>query len=201
MIYTLNVEDKEASIVWQCPYWRVETQRFTGADGAEHVWYSAKRPNPETVHVLGLTNDGMVPVVRQWRYPLDSYVWELPAGLCDVEGEPLQETALRELEEETGYRGGRILHLFRGTVTPGLSNEIFNAFLVLGLEAVSAGGGTSTENIEVELVPFAGLYDIMLERSRAGEMVDSKIFAHISLAVRMLDELNRALLEREQAED
>jgi ADP-ribose pyrophosphatase len=195
------VEDKEAGIVWQCPYWRVEAQPFSAADGSEHVWYSAKRPNPETVHVLGLTSEGLVPIVRQWRYPLDCHVWELPAGLCDVKGEAPHETALRELEEETGWRGGRILHLFRGTVTPGLSNEIFNAFLVLGLEQVSSGGGTATENIEVELVPFAGLYELMLERSRAGEMVDSKIFAHISLAVRMLDELNRALLAREQAED
>lgn len=165
------------------------------------MWYSAKRPNPETVHILGLTNDGLVPVIRQWRHPLEAPVWELPAGLCDVEGEAMTQTALRELEEETGYRGQRILHLMRGTVTPGLSDEMYNAFLALGLEKVGEGGGTASEEIEVELVPFAELFDSMLERSRAGELVDSKIFSHISLAVRMLEQLNRELARMEQGQE
>ncbi len=165
------------------------------------MWYSAKRPNPEVVNILGLTNDGLVPVIRQWRHPLQAFVWELPAGLCDVEGEAMTQTALRELEEETGYRGQRVLHLMRGTVTPGLSDEMFNAFLALGLEKVSEGGGVGSEQIEVELVPFATLFDVMLDRSRQGELVDSKVFSHISLAIRMLEELNRALLRGDQEEE
>ena len=96
------MEEKDAKTVWHCPYWRVETRKFRSGDGEEHIWYSAKRPNPETVHILGLTNDGLVPVIRQWRYPLEAPVWELPAGLCDIEGEAMTQTALRELEEERG---------------------------------------------------------------------------------------------------
>lgn len=195
------MEEKDAKTVWHCPYWRVEAKRFTGGDGEEYVWYSAKRPNPETVHVLGLTNDGMVPVIRQWRHPLGAFVWELPAGLCDIEDEPMTQTALRELEEETGYRGRRVLHLMRGTVTPGLSDEIFNAFLVLGLERVGEGGGTASEQIEVELLPFGELFSIMLERSRQGELVDSKVFSHISLAINMLNELNEAMQKRDHEEE
>ncbi|MCB1187913.1 NUDIX hydrolase [bacterium] len=197
------MEEKDAKTVWHCPYWRVETRKFRSGDGEEHIWYSAKRPNPETVHILGLTNDGLVPVIRQWRYPLEAPVWELPAGLCDIEGEAMTQTALRELEEETGYRGQQVLHLMRGTVTPGLSDEMYNAFLALGLEKVSAGGGTASEDIEVELVPFAELFDTMLARSRAGELVDSKIFSHIGLAVHMLGELNSQLdrMERGQQDD
>ncbi|MCB1217985.1 NUDIX hydrolase [bacterium] len=195
------MEEQDARTVWECPYWRVEARKFRSGDGEEHMWYSAKRPNPETVHILGLTNDGLVPVIRQWRYPLEAPVWELPAGLCDVEGEAMTQTALRELEEETGYRGQRILHLMRGTVTPGLSDEMYNAFLALGLEKVGEGGGTASEDIEVELVPFAELFDSMLERSRQGELVDSKIFSHISLAVRMLEQLNRELARMEQGQE
>jgi ADP-ribose pyrophosphatase len=183
--------DSEPRVAWQCPWFRVEERHFTAADGEEHAYFSAHRPNPHTVHMLALTPDGQVPVLRQWRLPLEDWVWELPAGVCDVADERPEETAARELLEETGWQAGEVIHLLTGTVSPGLTDELYNAYLCLNLTQVGPGGGLGSERIEVRLVPFPQLLMFMLEAARVGDLVDSKVFAHITLALGKLDELAR----------
>jgi len=181
--------EDNARVVWECPYWRVEESRYTGSDGRDRTWYTARRPNPNTVHMLGLTVDGQVPVLKQWRAPLGTHVWELPAGVCDVEGEAMMEAAARELEEETGYRPGEVHHLFSGTVSPGLTDELYHAYLCLDLQRVSEGGGTGGELIEVRHVPFRHLPAFLLALQRNGELVDAKVLTHVTLAMQRLVEL------------
>jgi ADP-ribose pyrophosphatase len=181
--YTRAMHQREAKTVWQCPWWRVDEEEFSGPDGKLRRWFSARRPNPETVHILGITPEGLVPVLRQWRYPVGAWVWELPAGLCDKPGEALADTARRELLEETGYSAGEMVHLFRGTVSPGLTNEMYNAFLCLDLTRVHAGGGVSGETIEVHHVPVQELHSFALRAFQRGELIDSKVLAHVALAV------------------
>jgi ADP-ribose pyrophosphatase len=182
--------DKDPRTVWECPWWRVEERKFTGPDGRERTWYSAHRPNPQTVHILGITPQGEVPLLRQWRVPLQDYVWELPAGICDVEHEPPEETAVRELEEETGYRPGETHLLFTGTVSPGLTDELYSAFLSLDLELKGEGGGTGGERLEVYLLPFGQLQGFLMDKAQGGELVDSKLFTHITLALQLLVDLS-----------
>jgi len=186
MDYTEPMEQGEPKTVWECRWWRVEERAFRGPDGKERRWYTARRPNPNTVHMLGVTPDGLVPLLRQWRIPVQDWVWELPAGLCDVEEEEIADTARRELEEETGYRAGEVQHLFTGTVSPGLSDELYNAFLCLDLEKVDEGGGTGSERIEVHLVPLKELGTKLLDAAAEGQLVDSKILTHLSLAMHRL---------------
>lgn len=179
--YTRSMDPQAAKTVWQCPWWRVDEEAFCGPDGKPRHWFSARRPNPETVHILGITPEGQVPVLRQWRYPVSAWVWELPAGICDQAGEALEDTARRELLEETGYSAGETLHLFRGTVSPGLTNELYNAFLCLDLQRIQAGGGVGGETIEVHHVPVAQLHDFTLRAFQRGELIDSKVLAHAAL--------------------
>lgn len=175
--------------VFECPWWWVEAQPFTDTLGQAQTWYSVRRPNRETVHVLGLTADGLVPLIRQWRVVYGDWIWELPAGICDVAGESLEATAARELEEETGYRARQTIHLLRGTVTPGLSDEMWNGYLCLGLEHVSSDLASQGEQIELRMTPLAELEDFLLAAAARGELLDSKIFGHIALARRKLMEL------------
>jgi len=184
--------DGEPRVVWECPWWRVEERGFSGPDGQPRAWYSAHRPNPHTVHMLGITPDGLVPLLRQWRVPLQAWVWELPAGLCDVAGESMADAALRELLEETGYRAGVAHHLLTATVSPGLTDELYNAFLCLELVQAGAGGGTGGERLEVHLVPFRELQRTLLEYAERGELIDAKILTHIALAIKKLSDLKRA---------
>jgi ADP-ribose pyrophosphatase len=143
--------------------------------------------------MLGITPRGEVPLLRQWRAPLQKWVWELPAGLCDVQGESPVDAARRELEEETGWRAGELQLLFTGTVSPGLTDELFSAFLCLDMQHVSDGGGTGGERIEVHLVPLAQLAPFLMAEYAAGGLVDSKIFAHLALAeARLADDDRQA---------
>jgi ADP-ribose pyrophosphatase len=183
------MQDGSARTVWECPWWRVEERDFSGPDGRPRKWYTARRPNPHTVHMLGLTADGLTPVLRQWRVPMQAWVWELPAGLCDREGEPLAEAARRELLEETGWLAGELHHLLCATVSPGLTDELYNAFLCLNLVRQSDGGGSGSERIEVHMVPFTELEQHFLNAAARSEWVDAKVLTHIRLAQRKLEEL------------
>jgi ADP-ribose pyrophosphatase len=167
-------------------------ERLTGEEGADRRWYSVHRPDPNTVSILGLTDAREVPVVRQWREPLQAWVWELPAGISDKPGEDLAQTAGRELLEETGWRAGRVLPLLAGATSSGLTDELFNGFLGLELEKIGDGGGAEDEGeqIEVHLVSFAELAEFLIARANSGELIDVKVIAHIMLAERKLRELD-----------
>ncbi|MCS7111873.1 MAG: NUDIX hydrolase [Ignisphaera sp.] len=89
------------------------------------------------VVVLPLLHSGEVIFVKQWRAAVNSWVLELPAGRID-DGESPQEAAVRELEEETGYRAGYLGLLARVYVAPGYSDETQWIFLARDLEYVGA---------------------------------------------------------------
>lgn len=92
--------------------------------------------HPGAVAVVALDDDDAVVLVRQYRHPARSYLWEVPAGLLDVPGEPLLDAARRELAEESDLRAGRWHTLADFWTSPGGSDEALRVFLARDLEAV-----------------------------------------------------------------
>ena len=92
--------------------------------------------HPGAVGVLPLHEDGTITLVRQYRAALDADVWEIPAGLRDVDGEPTDETARRELVEEAGLRAGELEHLVTFHNSPGFADEAVVVYLATSLTAV-----------------------------------------------------------------
>jgi len=92
--------------------------------------------HPGAVAVLALDDDGRVLMIRQYRHPVGRLLWEIPAGLRDVAGEPLLATAQRELLEEAGYRAGDWRVLADYYSSPGFTTERLRVFLARGLELV-----------------------------------------------------------------
>jgi ADP-ribose pyrophosphatase len=89
--------------------------------------------HPGAVAVLALDEAGRVLMIRQYRHPVGRRLWEIPAGLRDVKGEPLLETAQRELREESGYRA-RDWHVLTDYFTsPGFATERLRIYLARGL--------------------------------------------------------------------
>ncbi len=87
--------------------------------------------------VAVLAHDGRgVALVRQWRAPLARAILEIPAGTCDVEGEGLEATACRELEEEAGLRAGHLERLGTYWNSPGWSDQATVIFLATELTEV-----------------------------------------------------------------
>lgn len=76
--------------------------------------------------------DGKVLLVRQFRYPYDEEIWEIPAGKLN-EGESPDITALRELEEEGGIKAERVVKTFEVYPTPAYTNEVIRIYRAEGL--------------------------------------------------------------------
>jgi len=88
-----------------------------------------------SVAALPVLDDGRVVLVRQYRYAVDAFVWELPAGRRE-RGEAPAEGARRELEEEVGLRAASLEPLLVFWTTPGFCDEVMHLFRATGLEAV-----------------------------------------------------------------
>jgi 8-oxo-dGTP pyrophosphatase MutT (NUDIX family) len=88
------------------------------------------------VAVVAMDDDGNIPMVYQYRHAFGRRLWELPAGLLDVHGEPAHLTAARELKEEAGLQAGTWRVLVDLDSTPGFSDESVRVYLATGLTEV-----------------------------------------------------------------
>jgi 8-oxo-dGTP pyrophosphatase MutT (NUDIX family) len=115
--------------------------------------------HPGAVAVVAVDDDGRVVLLRQYRHPVGSYLWELPAGLRDADGEPPLETAKRELAEEVLLAAERWSLLTTTYNSPGFSDELVLVYLAEGLTDVARPEGFVVEHEEldmtIERVPLA----------------------------------------------
>nr|WP_046285718.1 NUDIX hydrolase [Mycobacterium sp. UM_NZ2] len=88
------------------------------------------------VAVVAVNTDGRIPLIYQYRHALGRRLWELPAGLLDVGGEPPHVTAGRELVEEAGLTATTWQVLVDLDSTPGFSDESVRVYLATGLTEV-----------------------------------------------------------------
>jgi ADP-ribose pyrophosphatase len=138
--------------------------------------------HPGAVAVVAVLDDCFV-LVRQYRAPIDALLLELPAGLKDVDGEPPEETARRELIEETGFRPGRLEPLARFVNSAGFCDEEIEIFLATELErGATAFHGVEERHMTVEEVPF----DAAVAMIGTGELRDAKTMVGVLTALRRL---------------
>ena len=155
----------DSKVVFEGKVFRVRQDRVQ-SDGRTHVidvvdhapsYAIIARPSPKELLL-----------VHQYRHATGRKMWEIPAGMADG-GEKPEDGALRELREETGFRGGRIRKLFGLYPTPGFCNERLDFFLVDDLEE---GPTAFDEDEEIETRAYS------LEEALAmlgnGEIVDAK---------------------------
>lgn len=160
------------------------------SDGEEIVWqgrfiaakrngkweYVSRTRGVSAVVILAIL-DGDVLLVEQNRVPLGSRCLELPAGLIgdEEEGEAMETAAIRELEEETGYRAERIVSLGRFFASPGMSSEGFTLVRAEELTKTGAGGGVDGENITVHRVPLIHVTDFIEQKRKQNVAIDAKL--------------------------
>ena len=130
------------------------------------------------VAVVPIDGDEVV-LVRQYRAPLDAELLEIPAGLCDVEGEPAAETAARELAEEAGYRAARMEPLVTFLNAAGITDHRTAIFLAEGLTPCETERqGAEEEHLTVERVRLADAPKLVAE----GTVQDAKTIIGLLLA-------------------
>jgi 8-oxo-dGDP phosphatase len=131
------------------------------------------------VAVLALDDSGRIPMVYQYRHPIGRRLWELPAGLLDVDGEAPHLTAARELEEEAGLRAGTWQVLVDLDSTPGFSDESVRLYLATGLSEVDRPEAHDEEaDMTLKWIPIAEA----LRQVFSGEIVDSLAIAGVLAA-------------------
>ncbi len=133
------------------------------------------------VCVIPVTDQNEVVVERQYRYPPDQVLLEIPAGKLDAANEDRLSAAQRELREETGYTAEEWIDLGGLYAAPAYSDEYITMYLAKGLHRgerhLDAG-----EFLDVQLVPLAELVQAVM----SGEIPDAKTQICILKAARLL---------------
>jgi 8-oxo-dGTP pyrophosphatase MutT (NUDIX family) len=121
--------------------------------------------HPGAVAVLAMDDQERVLLIRQYRHPIRTRAWEIPAGLLDVSGEPALTGAQRELAEEADLAAERWNVLVDFQNSPGGSDETIRIFLARDVTAVPAFARSEEEaDIEVRWVPLDDVVDAVLTR-------------------------------------
>ena len=130
--------------------------------------------HPGAVAVLALDDADQVLMIRQYRHPVSKLLWEIPAGLRDIAGEPLLVTAQRELLEEAGYRARDWRVLTDYYSSPGFTTERLRIFLARDLELVPAAERDFVpEDEETQLVLAWLPLDEAVRKVLAGDLHNS----------------------------
>jgi len=132
LVGTWPVVDSEPVVVGKVVSVRRDTVRMpdgqeVGREVIEH---------PGAVGIVAIDDAGQVLLIRQYRHPVGRQLWEIPAGLRDVDGEPPLATARRELLEEAGYLAADWQVLADFFTSPGITSERLRVYLARSLVRV-----------------------------------------------------------------
>lgn len=104
--------------------------------------------HPGAVVILPLLGEGKLLLIQNKRDIVQRTLWELPAGTLEQDEDP-QDCALREVEEETGYKAGKVTPLFSFFSSPGICNEIIYVYQA---DQLTKGGQNLDESEEITVV-------------------------------------------------
>jgi ADP-ribose pyrophosphatase len=131
--------------------------------------------HPGAVVIIPLLSPTSVVMIRNYRFAVAAELLELPAGTLEPP-EPPRDCAARELEEETGYRAGRVEPLAEFYTSPGFTNERMHVFVATDLSA-AAQQLDATEQIRVVTMPLSDALDACVD----GRIVDGKTIAALQI--------------------
>ena len=164
---------------------RVVTDRVTMPDG--QVVPRDVVDKRGAVGVVALFDDGRVVLVRQYRHAVRQHLWEIPAGLIDVDGEELPDVARRELMEETDLRAAHMEHLIDLHLSPGFTNEKITLYLATGLSDVADGDrhvrAAEEAEMQIRILPLAEAIEMITE----GEITNAASVAGLLAAAARRD--------------
>jgi len=170
------VSDGEADrpqVMWEGKYVRAIKQGR---------WEYVSRVNEVRAVVILAEFEGSMILIDQRRVPIGGRCLELPAGLVgDIDrNATIEDTAIKELEEETGFTAERIERLGDFHSSPGMVSESFTMVRAHGVRRCGDGGGTEDEDINVHLVPRPEISAFVAEKRGQGFAIDVKLLLFLN---------------------
>lgn len=151
---------------FQGKYIRVVNKHFITETGQEIIWETVERTNiydRGAVVIIAVTKDKEMLFERNWRAPSETWVIQFPAGLTDIKGETEEDTARRELLEETGYRAEKLIPVIASPLSPDLTPTVAAHFYAPDVEYVAPPRRDLAEKIEVIRVPLDKVPEFLLK--------------------------------------
>jgi len=177
------MKDFSTKVLWQGKFIRVVGKEFSDKKGNPALWECVERTNSrEIVAIFAVTKEKELILTKQFKFPIESYVVELPAGLSDNKEEGLEEVAYRELLEETGYKAVKLLPIQQGPFNSGTTKDEIVVFYAPNVEFVGfdAIESDDCEEIEVMKIPIDKLVDFCTTKHQDFK-VDIKILATLKI--------------------
>ena len=182
----MNNKTAEPKIVHEGKYLRMVTRG---------TWEYVERTHASGLAaiIIAVTPDDKVVFVEQFRVPLQASTIEMPAGLVgDIHAdESIEVSAIRELEEETGWTAAHAQVLMIGPTSSGMASEKIAFVRATDLTRIGAGGGDGDEDITVHEIPRAEAAAWLVQKMGEGYELDAKLWAGLWMIDHHLDGIPR----------
>jgi len=168
----MNFRIKKSEIKFSGKVFDLKVDQIIYDSGNEGIREVAVHPGGAVI--VPVKEDGKIVMVKQFRYPFQKFLIELPAGKLDKNEDPMH-CAIRELEEETGYKSENVIKLGSIYTTPGFCSEELHIYLAKNL----VPGNHDREEGEDGMEIFEFTIEEIEGKIRSGEIVDSKTICGI----------------------
>jgi ADP-ribose pyrophosphatase len=157
-------ETLDRRYLWQSQWYNLRQDRLRTPAGAEFTYTVVEHPG--AVWVVPVTTSGQIALIRNYRYTVDDWCYEVPAGGLGPDGNP-EEVARQELLEEAGGTATELRPIGQFYTSNGISDEVAYVYLATGVE-LGETHREPTERMELRLVPVHEA----LRMAREGEISD-----------------------------
>lgn len=151
-------------VVWSCPWYQVRQDEILLPNGRPGVYHVVEHPG--AVWVVPVTPAGEVILIRIYRYTVDDWCWEVPAGGLQPNQSP-EQLAIEELQQEIGGTAQQLTYLGWFYASNGISNEKGHVFLAQGVR-LGLPNPEPAEIITIHPIPIAQA----LAMARTGQITD-----------------------------
>jgi 8-oxo-dGTP pyrophosphatase MutT (NUDIX family) len=154
-----------SKIAWSCPWYRVRQDEIMTPNGRPGVYNVIE--SPTSVWIVPITPAGEIVLIRNYRYTIDEWCWEVPAGSVKPEQTEL-EAAVSELKEEVGgVTGEPLLEIGRFYTANGICNEL-GVYYLASRVALGEPEHEAAEVMEIHVKPATEV----LHMARTGQIRD-----------------------------
>ena len=137
-------------IVWSSPWYRIRQDEIITPNGQPGVYNVVEKE--AAVWILPVTTDNQIVLIKNYRYTVDDWCWEIPAGSVKP-GQTLAEAARAELREEIGGTAQELTYINQFYTANGISSEVGHIFLATGV-TLAQPHHEATEVMEIHPTPI-----------------------------------------------